>query len=448
MKLHIKNIAKIKEAEIAVDGITVIAGVNNTGKSTVGKVLFALFQVLQNKNKHIFDAKVDYAKNHISMLFALYAKRITDPSYPSFHKEAERKQRILAETIVTKNQNMHNRITEREVNACIQEFLQDNPQIAKCIEYSEDYKNRNIKHICEYLNVSDNDVLTELTRRKFYTLFNGQVNSLDAIRQVATVKLVVKEKPTIVKFKNHLCYEVDSTTNLTNKAVYIDNPLIFEKLSALSDYEFEKKMRFMPPSVSAGEDILNLLEHSEEDGALAKAIDNILKNRRLEKVLKLLNEAIDARIINTEAGYELVEKGAKYGVRFANLSLGLRTFILLKMFIEKDLINDKDVIILDEPEIHLHPQWQVLFAHLIVLLQREFNLSVVLTTHSHFFVDAINLYSKKYKTDDNVHFYLSGLEGKRAVISEVTPDNLDDIYQMMAVAVEELESLRYELEQD
>lgn len=35
MKLNIKNFAKIKEADIVIDGITVIAGENNTGKSTI-----------------------------------------------------------------------------------------------------------------------------------------------------------------------------------------------------------------------------------------------------------------------------------------------------------------------------------------------------------------------------------------------------------------------------
>lgn len=37
MRLEIKNFAKIKEADITLDGITVIAGENNTGKSTVVK---------------------------------------------------------------------------------------------------------------------------------------------------------------------------------------------------------------------------------------------------------------------------------------------------------------------------------------------------------------------------------------------------------------------------
>lgn len=39
MKLRIENFAKIKEAEIQLDGITVIAGLNDTRKSTVNLFL-------------------------------------------------------------------------------------------------------------------------------------------------------------------------------------------------------------------------------------------------------------------------------------------------------------------------------------------------------------------------------------------------------------------------
>lgn len=37
MKITIENIMKIEHSDILLDGITVIAGENNTGKSTVGK---------------------------------------------------------------------------------------------------------------------------------------------------------------------------------------------------------------------------------------------------------------------------------------------------------------------------------------------------------------------------------------------------------------------------
>ena len=43
MELKIRNFAKILEADIEIDGITIIAGNNNLGKSTIGKILDAVF---------------------------------------------------------------------------------------------------------------------------------------------------------------------------------------------------------------------------------------------------------------------------------------------------------------------------------------------------------------------------------------------------------------------
>ena len=53
MKLNISNFAKIDNADIIIDGITVIAGENNTGKSTIGKILFSIFNSLYDINEQI-----------------------------------------------------------------------------------------------------------------------------------------------------------------------------------------------------------------------------------------------------------------------------------------------------------------------------------------------------------------------------------------------------------
>lgn len=46
MNLYLKNIGKISSASIELDGITVIAGENNTGKTTVKRIFFALLHCL------------------------------------------------------------------------------------------------------------------------------------------------------------------------------------------------------------------------------------------------------------------------------------------------------------------------------------------------------------------------------------------------------------------
>ena len=43
MKLSLENIGMIKNADVDLNGITVICGDNNTGKSTIGKALFCVF---------------------------------------------------------------------------------------------------------------------------------------------------------------------------------------------------------------------------------------------------------------------------------------------------------------------------------------------------------------------------------------------------------------------
>ena len=99
---------------------------------------------------------------------------------------------------------------------------------------------------------------------------------------------------------------------------------------------------------------------------------------------------------------------------------------------------------MDEPEIHLHPQWQIVYAQLIVLLQKNFDLSIIVTTHSPYFVDALDLFSHKYEINKKVNYYLASNIEEGAIIERVT-DNIDLIYKKMASPIQVLDTLRHEL---
>ena len=60
MNLKISNIGKIKTADIALNGITIIAGDNNTGKSTVGKILFGVFNSCYKIDQYIENQKIAF----------------------------------------------------------------------------------------------------------------------------------------------------------------------------------------------------------------------------------------------------------------------------------------------------------------------------------------------------------------------------------------------------
>lgn len=56
-------------------------------------------------------------------------------------------------------------------------------------------------------------------------------------------------------------------------------------------------------------------------------------------------------------------------------------------------IEFNGTIIRDEPEIHLYAEWQLLFAELIVIIQKEFGVHILLNTHSPYFLNALEVYT-------------------------------------------------------
>ena len=53
MKIKVENIGRVAEADIEINGIAVIAGENGTGKSTVGKALYAAFNSMSDSENKI-----------------------------------------------------------------------------------------------------------------------------------------------------------------------------------------------------------------------------------------------------------------------------------------------------------------------------------------------------------------------------------------------------------
>ena len=57
MKIKLENVGKIKEANIELNGITIIAGENSTGKSTVGKMLFCVYNSFFRIEEQIYNER-------------------------------------------------------------------------------------------------------------------------------------------------------------------------------------------------------------------------------------------------------------------------------------------------------------------------------------------------------------------------------------------------------
>ena len=434
MKLNIRNFAKINEADIVIDGITVIAGENNTGKSTVGKILFSLFNALSDIDRKIFEERIkeievtntDIMLNHISVL-DLPRSVATRTVLNNVREINIQLRKQIDENLFVLDGNILDIITKAIINGEIVTKSSEKHDWSEMID--DVYKNTK-----EVFYLPEEMIVKEFISRYFNHVFHSQIQSLSNKEgQGAGIILDIKGKKQRIFFEKNYCKEFKGEINIINKAVYIDNPFIIDELSKYNDLNPMNQM------------LKNLLSEHYKDGILDGVIETVRAKEKLGNIFETLQNVVDGEIIiDQNEEFYLKCDGYNEPISFHNLSTGMKSFVILKMLLEKGCLKNKDVIILDEPEIHLHPQWQIAYAELIVLLQKHFDLSVVVTTHSPYFVDAINLFSCKYGTDEKVNYYLSSNNGN-GVIMECVTNKIDLIYKKMASPIQMLDTLRYEL---
>lgn len=111
----------------------------------------------------------------------------------------------------------------------------------------------------------------------------------------------------------------------------------------------------------------------------------------------------------------------------------------------KGKLNSNTLLIIDEPEVHLHPTWQVKYAEILVLLSKEFAIPIVLTSHSPYFIEALEAYSKKYNYESSTNFYFAkkNEDGLSSKIVDVT-ENISPILSSISEAFYTIQDLNDE----
>ena len=79
------------------------------------------------------------------------------------------------------------------------------------------------------------------------------------------------------------------------------------------------------------------------------------------------------------------------------------------------------------------------------MLQKYFDLTILLTTHSPFFLRAIEVFSKKYELNQKCKYYLSKI-GTDSLITFSEVENTTEIYQKMANTFSILNNISDELD--
>lgn len=417
MKLSIRNVGKLKEADVEINGITVITGENDTGKSTVGKVLWSVFNGFYEIDEKVYNEKVSELEKIIDEIIKENVYKNLSTDYNSFFEIFNSTREKIAIEFLKENKEY----SEDEIKIIIN-------------NYKKDLKIENIskfvQEINETLKISDKEIIKVIVSRVMNKEFHNQINAVFSKEKmnIGEISLKIKDKEIDLKIENNEISDVQNYFLINKETMYIDNPFILDSY----DFEDENHQAHLATNV-----------FSENENSV---ISEIKVKKKLNNIYQKLNSVLSGEILENKNSKFVYRKNGE-DIDLKNLSTGLKTFAIIKMLLQNGTLEENGTIILDEPEIHLHPEWQLKFAELIVLLQKEFGMHILLTTHSPYFLNAIEVFSERHKIDDKCKYYVAENEGNSSIIKDVT-GNTREIYRKLARPIQDLENIRYSSDLD
>ena len=428
MQLGLENIGKIRQAFIELNGLTVIAGKNDTGKSTVSKALFAMCSGFYN----IYD-KVKIERNKSILLsLRLAISIISEHNFSSAELPTKFDQSELL-TILESKKNNPNLISDVLIETVLANTDQSIIDRNKKDPVLKEVLNKIVNRVCQVLSISNDEVIKNIINEKLTSEFSGQLNNIFYNNQGKIFLEQQSTRATTVTIVDNNVEDIYDIQDIQLGTVYLDNPFMLNA----DDILF---LNAFPNHSDHQSTLLRQLSNNNTQNTIEK----ILVNKKLNEVYTNISSVCDGNMnFDKKTGdftYKL--KNSDKSLNVKNLSAGLKTFVILKTLLQNGSIEEGGTVILDEPEIHLHPEWQLLFAELIVLLHKHFSVNVLLTTHSPYFLEAIEVYAAKHEVDNKCKYYLASSKNSLAEIRDVS-NNLELIYKELAKPLQTLENERY-----
>lgn len=422
MRLQIQNINKIKEADIALNGLTVIVGENDMGKSTIGRAFYSTIKAVSNMRSLSNESSANKASKHIDSLYKhFYGKRSIDGAMdllPRFKSEMER---------ICLDEAERNAFLEH-LNAKIDE-IDLSPRQKSLLK--EDIANIRICY-----DQVDNPAAILKTELAYLveSEFMGQFCSSKS--ELTYIMLDTEEEGRLLfKAKNNQVTEVSfSERGFYEDITYVESPLYFHLLDSLKSSvayrEMKRTLGFKPMAPAHVKDFVDKVLNFQNFHTQLSLFGPQSKDFHTEDI-------IHGMFAYDKSSRSIVYQKNGMKIKPINVASGIKSFGALQLLLDGYCISNNRPLIWDEPENHLHPQWQVEFAKVIVQIVNS-GIPVMISTHSPYFLQAVRYYSAMYSIEKYVNYYMAECANEDMVtIKEVT----NDLNQVFLTLAEPLNSI-------
>ena len=422
MKIKLKNIAKIIEADINMDGISIIAGKNNIGKSTILKSIYVAVNSFRNSNKKILNEH----KRSLYSIIMRFDQYFDDKGYEYLP------QSLLIDFYNTLSKNILSLSESRnrfsEVKRCFHEaldnyekFLQQDNSI-----YSDEFFNPLYNKIEEVFNRPKEMMLKFISNMYITGTFNNQINFISDI-SLASIDIDSVNGHNIIEIKDNKVERITSNSVNEPDAIYLPTFSILD----IINHNYIKTV-YSPEGSIRG----YLKDISNADMTFEKYTE-IEDN--LQIVKEILDDVVNGNLRMTSNGNIIYDDDdLDVSVNMENVASGIKNFILIKKLVENGILKKNSILLIDEPETNLHPEWHLKFAEILILMYKNMGVVSVVTSHSPYFIRALEVMMANYGIKDKGSFYLMKETTKSRYIAENVTKNTERIYELLYKPLENL----------
>ena len=420
MKLHLEDMGPINEANINIGKITIVGGHNSTGKSTLSKFLYSFLRANSLNREEI-------AINYLS-------ESVTDLSrYVSFtlsrRDMAERKRWPIIRFKETPNLDI----------------LIDKYEKFKSLFFESDVSKDFNDKIIKKFDTIDN--LIDITVENQNPLY------ISLMRSLLTSEFTSSEFNSYVEINNY-----DENDNFQFS-------LDFKNHKWEDDEAFASKGAFPLQDVFYVDSIFIFDFSSYYETTAVDHIDNLTKSL-IAKPKDVSSSVFDDKVydeiisLNNEIkeiiGGEIVFKEDKFYYEsedglfdMINTASGIKQVGIIQKLLANFKLKEECFLIIDEPEVNLHPEWQFKLANILTLISKKLDVSIYINTHSPLFIEAISTFSDYYDISDNTTYHLTqDYNSSKFNVNEIDKNNLSKIYDELGQPYFKMDVLRLEKEME
>ena len=405
----------IKHAKIALNGITILAGENGCGKSTLSRWLYYLVNTINQYEDLIVSTFIRSKSFELSNI-----QRVMNIEFgvrPILNiSELNDIQDI--ETL----SNVYHKIYSDFLDLAMS-WIND-PNILKSrklrmashlnIPYTDDINafSANIINYCNNKHDEfDKEVrLISIQRNKNTTnkLFKFISDNYDEnLSQTSEIQLYEEGTPLLEKEEFHYIYQL-------KRAIYVDTPMALGH----KDYRSRAWTNLQDMMIN---------EFKEKPEGADRIIFNISRITGGNFTVK------SDFLINKEIHYK---RRDGLDIELEKAATGLNAFAYLQLLLKNGYLDSETLLLIDEPEAHLHPQWIVEFARVLVTIHKKLGVNIMIASHNPDMVSAISSIARKEEVEDKTNFYLAVKENDSWQYSyKPLGTDISDIFRSFNIAL-------------